>query len=445
MSVFLINKNKTENHKKSDLFLVVQTCTKYPVALSLHNRFTSFKIEDELIKRVPTPLDSGHCWEVDWSIQKQQFFDQTPFCLRPRAKIITTRTMWSFSLEFSHYSIVWAYIPLPKFNRKEAERVCQLSALMGPYKSHLVSPPRVERSIQTLPPRTTKNATPCQTRLVDLPMLAKGKSRRFVQLVARKSAISSMHTTIGPFHIANMLPKKRQSTTELIAWLTHKEKKSRNGMSKNFPSWWCKTIRKPLRWQHSTTASRKSLSGKTRTSFEAPCLLLLPNLNCWRPRNAELACKRLSTMTHSIRRSCSAFSRASSEIRQRVPFSQRLDAEEKKVIEAKLPPMDVDDGSRDSEFEADYNWGLHRPRLTYWFGQLGQRRQRRFQFIQMLAAYLLVPSSILSGVACIVTTRKQLKMSLVLLRQLPDDFWFKQNLKMETWVKLVPLTNRPQN
>ena len=75
----------------------------------------------------------------------------------------------------------------------------------------------------------------------------------------------------------------------------------------------------------------------------------------------------------------------------------------------------------DAEFEDNYDWGLHRPRLTYWWGALGQRRYRRFQFLQMVAAYLLVPSTILSGVALHRNYEQSVEDELVrLFRALPE-------------------------
>ena len=75
-------------------------------------------------------------------------------------------------------------------------------------------------------------------------------------------------------------------------------------------------------------------------------------------------------------------------------------------------------------------------------------RQRRFYYIKLLAAYFLIPSSLILmyGLALHKNLETQQLDPLVqLYYNLPTNNWFRQNFSALSWAYIITVSTRPEN
>lgn len=129
-------------------------------------------------------------------------------------------------------------------------------------------------------------------------------------------------------------------------------------------------------------------------------------------------------------------------IRRRLPFT-RVSPEQKEQIIELLPPASQNADDDDSLDDSD--WDARHSAVRYWWGNLGSRARTRFEFIQKIAMYLLIPVSLTSGLLLHRNYSTEVEDDLIrLFRALPDNNWFKQ-LELRTWIALIAITSRDEN
>ena len=135
----------------------------------------------------------------------------------------------------------------------------------------------------------------------------------------------------------------------------------------------------------------------------------------------------------------------SQRIRRRLPWS-RLSRPRQVEIELELSPIWVisDDDLEEMQLEIP----LPEPQLTWWQSMTPAVRQRRFYYIKLLAAYFLIPSSLILmyGLALHKNLETQQLDPLVqLYYNLPTNNWFRQNFSALSWAYIITVSTRPEN
>lgn len=143
-----------------------------------------------------------------------------------------------------------------------------------------------------------------------------------------------------------------------------------------------------------------------------------------------------------VRSAIERLDRAAVAIRRRLPWS-RLNARQQQQVIELLPPS-----LRRSDRE-EVLWQREEPALSWW-RRLGARLARiRINWLQKLMWRFLLPVGLLvPGVILYYREQDESKNEdelITIYRALPESNWFKSNLHLFSWVKIVSLTPRVDN
>jgi hypothetical protein len=136
----------------------------------------------------------------------------------------------------------------------------------------------------------------------------------------------------------------------------------------------------------------------------------------------------------------------SETIRRRLRWT-RISSRRQQEIELELsPPFSISD---DDLEEQDLMQPVPQPSISWWSNMSPEVRQRRYNYIKWIAAYLLIPITVIYGSSALLLHKNLQTVEsdplLLLYYKLSVNNWFRANFTALDWVYIFTRTPRPNN